>query len=296
MPSYMCRDGRSYLDTDIIDNIGIGLIDGHVKVYCSVYFGYEEDDDWKGVFPILYINDSDNYIGQTYIYFDKPEYFDYYRRFSLDADLRRKLCQLLTEKQFYGMSGWEYCMKSIEHECRIREIEFKPYAMPNYMKLPVKEEGYRTRTEKMYCEGLGEYSSIESDPIYYLEDGLYIVTVPLREPSSVGHYFKVMRVDMSDEDAYFEERDIISWCRISMERAEYITGYDENMMLTDDEIDRMIAEFERKYPEFVDKNMESHWHRLVDLYDNDFTVLGADASIDPEMLMPDYTKLKSKHG
>ena len=292
MPGYASNNEREYLDTDIIDDIGIGLIDGHVEVYCSVYFGYDEDDDWKGVFAILYLKDDDNYTGHTYICLDKPEYHNYGRQFSLDSNLRDKLYRLLVEKQFYGMTGWEYCMKSIMHECEMRDISFEPYAMPDYTKIPVKEDGYLTQYEKMHCEELDEHHSIETDSIFYLEDGLYVVTVPLENPSPEGHYFKVVRVDMSNEEEYFDECDIISWCRISMERPEYITGYNDNMTLTDDEIDRMIEKFKEGHLDYFTENFESNWHRLVDLYDNDFSVSSANSTIDPELPMPDYTKLK----
>lgn len=292
MSEYISNNGHDYLSTGIIDDIGIGLIDGHVGVYCSVYFGYDKDDDWKGVFAILYLNDNDNYIGHTYICLDKPEYLNHGCQFSLDSYLRDKLYRLLVEKQFYCMSGWEYCMKSIMHECEMRDISFEQYAMPDYTKIPVKEDGYLTRYEKMHCEKLDEHHSIDTDPIFYLEDGIYVVTVPLENPSPEGHYFKVVRVDMSNEEEYFDERDIISWCRISMERPEYITGYDENMTLTNDEIDRMIEKFEERYLDYFTENFESNWHRLVDLYDNDFSVSKANSTIDLELPMPDYTKLK----
>lgn len=291
MPGYITENEKWHLATDYIDDFGVGLIDGHIEVYCSIYFCWDEDK-YSSVFSFLYIEDKENYIGKTYIRMDSPVYREYGPYFSLNADQRRKLYALLTEKQFYGMSGWEYCMKSMESECMLRDMEFTPWDMPDYMALPVKEEGFRSETEKLFNEELGEYDTVEVDPRYDLGDGVYIVAMPPRTMPKVGFYFKVIRVDMSDEELFFDERPILEWCRISMERPEYITGYDECMVLTDEQIDRMIEYFNSEYEYYRTKEKESRWFQLLELFDNDYTVTGTDNHIDLTMPMPDYSKLK----
>ncbi len=290
MPSYYKENDIMHLETEWIDDIGLGLINGDAEVYCSSYYNAEENSH----FSILYIRDKNNYIGHTYIRMDSPDYQKYNRKFSLDSRRRDELYKLLTEKQFYGISGWEMCMRAIEHECGIRNIDFAPTEMPDYRKLPVKEEGFLTDTEKRYCEELGEYESLEDNALYEIEHGIYIVGIPLRVKSREGFYFKVMKVDMSDPEAWFEDREIISWCRISMEKPEYITGYDECMTLTDEQIDKMIAEFHKEFPATDYFEARSYWSDMVRMYANDFEVCHADVHIEVDLPMPDYTLLKGR--
>ena len=240
MSGYFKNNDKWHLATDFIDDYGIGMLDRHTEVYCSIYFCFDEDEEkYCSVFPILYIRDTENYIESSYLYMDKVAYRDNGPMFSFSKDQRDRLCRLLRDKQFYGMSGWDYCMRSIAHECELREMDFTPWTMPDYGELPIKEEGFKTETEKLFCEELGEYDSVEVDFRYDIGDGCFIVAMPLREPSPLGFYFKVIKVDMTDPEEFLDERKIISWCRISMERAEYITGYDECLELTDEQIERM---------------------------------------------------------
>ena len=51
-------------------------------------------------------------------------------------------------------------------------------------------------------------------------------------------FFKVFRTKSIDETGM--NRICSGVCRISIDKPEYITGYDENIILTNDEIDRII--------------------------------------------------------
>lgn len=84
-----------------------------------------------------------------------------------------------------------------------------------------------------YNGDLGESPNTERS-VFDFEDLSIVVSVNIINTRRVKPYFKVKKYD--------ENHNLIGLCRISFYSPKYITGYDENMELTKDEIHTIMSE------------------------------------------------------
>lgn len=85
---------------------------------------------------------------------------------------------------------------------------------------------------------------------------------------------------------------VIGICRISIYHPKYITGFNENMILTKDQIDELIHILSSINPA---KGI-TLWQHVISKYNNNFTFDKVLYHIPNNIKMPDYTKLLNTKG
>lgn len=96
-------------------------------------------------------------------------------------------------------------------------------------------------------------------------------------------YLKIRRVDLTSHR-------VIGVCRLSIFEPEYITGYNEDMILSNDEIDKFIEIMSSK--PFLDESCKPFWEEVIQDINNHYKVNRNKYHIPRKLKMPDYTKLK----
>ena len=84
----------------------------------------------------------------------------------------------------------------------------------------------------------------------------FMIAVNIYKIKKVRPYFKVKR--------YNENNELIGLCRLYFFTPKYVTGYDENMILTKDEIYELMSLFiEERSSFFTERPIISYWDWLI---------------------------------
>ena len=91
-----------------------------------------------------------------------------------------------------------------------------------------------------------------------------------------------------------KENLVTGVCRISIYSPKYITGYNENLILTKDVIDILMGELKSEFEDpFTDKVM-TKWDRAIDCINSDYGNKKCKYMVPTGLHIPDYYKLLEK--
>ena len=96
-------------------------------------------------------------------------------------------------------------------------------------------------------------------------------------------YFKIRKCDVTDGI-------VIGVCRVQIYKPEYLIGYNEDMILSDDEIDIMINIFNSA--PYMDESCTTLWQEVIKDFNNHYKINGNKYRIPISTKMPDYNLLK----
>ncbi len=214
--------------------------------------------------------------------------------FCLNRGQRDRLKEIFSKQQYYGMTGWEFTKVFIENASKERGIPIPKYVEPDFDMIPILEEGARGLYDRWYSGSergcalhtclnvaLGNnafaFAMANDDQLpekLYFKVYEFVQPVMGREVMYAGKDGPTMEYDTEPYD------EIRRWCRISLERPEYITGMDECMILT------------KEQRENFNRAVREEWPEIVNDY-NSFVSHGNDAVADitEDYEIPDYSGL-----
>jgi len=133
-----------------------------------------------------------------------------------------------------------------------------------------------------YNSKLGEHPLCERC-VFNFEDSPLLISVNITKLKKFKPYFKVKKYD--------ENNNLIGLCRISFYAPKYIVGYDENMILTKEEIYFIMSEliFQRWRPKGF-----NNWQWLISEYNDIIDQVYNIKLIMPWMPIPNYNLLLRK--
>lgn len=90
--------------------------------------------------------------------------------------------------------------------------------------------------------------------------------------------------------------NIVGICRLSLYKPEYIVGYDENIILTNEEKEKIINFFKTKKESIIDKyNNLTGWQYSIRRINGEYEAGGwYNKMISESLPMPDYNLLKTE--
>ncbi len=215
--------------------------------------------------------------------------------FCLNREQREKLISIFHDRQYYGMTGWEFAKAFVEEMCRSRGIKAPELKEPDFSGLPILEEGARGIYDRWYS-GPEVYRLMFPQVEIELGNNAFAFAVSNEGLEPEKLYFKVCefvepvmsseyRTSKDDEVHHhygienFDE--IRRWCRISLKRAEYITGSDECMMLNREQREKFNQGIRKRWGEIV-----HDFNSFVSYKREDVEDLNEDYPIPDYMMLP----------
>lgn len=207
--------------------------------------------------------------------------------FCLNRKQRDRLKDIFVEQQYYGMTGWEFVQEFIKNTCTDRNIPVPYFKEPDFDAIPILEDGARGLYDRWFF-GSERNCDLHTMLNIPLGNNTFAFAFSNHDMKPEKIYFKVYEfveplisrkislrdcdiVEYDTEEPYDEIR---RWCRISLERPEYITGFDECMVLTKEQRENFIKAVREKWDEIVEdyNSFVSHNNDKIEDLTRDYNI------------------------